>query len=160
MTAIPTPCAARGAITAWISVDDTTVKLVTGIPISTWVVPMKLVPVMVTVLPLGPEVGVNEVIVGAAAYVNAPASVAVPPAVVTLTLTAPAGLAGVVAVIWVAELTVKLVAAVTPKLTALAPVKLVPVIVTVVPPTGWRKQMVRCCPSVTPFPTARLSGCT
>ena len=39
-----------------------------------------------------------------------------------------------VAVIWVAESTVKPVAAVPPKLTALAPVKLVPVMVTAVPP--------------------------
>jgi hypothetical protein len=42
--------------------------------------------------------------------------------------------AGEVAVIEVAELTVKPVAAVAPKFTAVAPVKLVPVIVTVVPP--------------------------
>jgi hypothetical protein len=39
-------------------------------------------------------------------------------------------------VIEVAELTVKLVAAVDPKLTAVAPVKLVPVTVTEVPPAG------------------------
>ncbi len=42
--------------------------------------------------------------------------------------------AGDVAVIDVAELTVKPVALVAPNLTAVAPVKLVPVIVTVVPP--------------------------
>ena len=42
--------------------------------------------------------------------------------------------AGDVAVIWVAELTVKLAAAVAPNVTAVAPVKFVPVIVTVVPP--------------------------
>ena len=42
--------------------------------------------------------------------------------------------AGEVAVIWVAELTVKVVAAVAPKTTAVAPVKLVPVMVTDVPP--------------------------
>ena len=58
----------------------------------------------------------------------------VPPGVVTVTSTVPAVPAGAVAVIWVALLTVKLVAAVAPKLTALAPVKLVPVIVTEVPP--------------------------
>ena len=38
------------------------------------------------------------------------------------------------AVIWVALLTVKLVAVVAPNLTAVAPVRLVPVIVTLVPP--------------------------
>ncbi|MHC2619285.1 hypothetical protein ACVIW2_001317 [Bradyrhizobium huanghuaihaiense] len=57
----------------------------------------------------------------------------VPPAVVTLTSTVPLP-AGEVAVIWVAELTVKPVAAVAPNVTAVAPVKLVPVMVTVVPP--------------------------
>jgi len=50
------------------------------------------------------------------------------------TSTAPAAWAGAVAVIWVAELTVKDVAGVPPKVTAVAPVKFVPVIVTVVPP--------------------------
>ena len=56
-----------------------------------------------------------------------------PPAVVTLTSTVPVP-AGEVAVIWVAELTVKPVAAVAPNFTAVAPVKLVPVMSTLVPP--------------------------
>jgi hypothetical protein len=56
----------------------------------------------------------------------------VPAGVVTLILpvTAPTG---TVAVIWVAELTAKLVAPTPPNRTAVAPVKLVPVIVTTVP---------------------------
>jgi len=58
----------------------------------------------------------------------------VPPGVVTVTLTVPALSAGEVAVIEVDELTVKPVAAVLPKSTAVAPVKFVPVIVTLVPP--------------------------
>ena len=58
----------------------------------------------------------------------------VPPAVVTRTLTVPAAPAGAVAVMEVALLTVKLVAAVTPKVTPVAPVKSVPVSVTTVPP--------------------------
>jgi len=57
----------------------------------------------------------------------------VPPSVVTLTLTVPVP-AGDVAVIWVAEMTMNDVAAVAPKVTAVAPVKFVPVIVTDVPP--------------------------
>jgi hypothetical protein len=57
----------------------------------------------------------------------------VPPTVVTVTSTVPVP-AGDVAVIWVAELTVKLVAAVPPMVTPVAPVKLVPVTVTEVPP--------------------------
>jgi hypothetical protein len=57
----------------------------------------------------------------------------VPPAVVTVTSTVPIP-AGEVAVIWVALLTVKEAAALLPKLTAVAPEKLVPVMVTLVPP--------------------------
>jgi hypothetical protein len=57
----------------------------------------------------------------------------VPPAVVTLTSTVPVP-AGEVAVIEVPEMTVKLVAGVAPKVTAVAPVRFVPVIVTEVPP--------------------------
>jgi hypothetical protein len=53
--------------------------------------------------------------------------------VVTVTSTVPVP-AGDVAVIDVVELTVKLVAAVAPKVTAVVPVKFVPVIVTEVPP--------------------------
>ena len=58
----------------------------------------------------------------------------VPPAVVTVTSTTPLLPAGEVAVMDVAELTVKPVALFTPNLTAVAPVKLVPVMVTDVPP--------------------------
>ena len=56
--------------------------------------------------------------------------------VVTLTLTVPADCPGAVAVMLVALLTVKLVAGVPPKLTAVAPVKFVPVIVTIVAPAA------------------------
>ena len=55
------------------------------------------------------------------------------PGIVTVTLTTPVPAASV-AVICVDELTVKVVAAVDPKSTAVAPVKLAPVMVTVVPP--------------------------
>ena len=58
----------------------------------------------------------------------------VPPDVVTATATAPADPAGAVAVICVEVSTVKEVAAVEPKLTAVAPVKSVPVITTDAPP--------------------------
>ena len=58
----------------------------------------------------------------------------VPPGVVTVTSTVPAKPAMAVAVTLVALLTLKLVALVDPNLTAVAPVKLVPVIVTMVPP--------------------------
>lgn len=58
----------------------------------------------------------------------------VPAGVVTVTFTLPAEPAGAVAVIDVALFTVKLVAGVDPKATAVAPVKLVPVIATETPP--------------------------
>ena len=57
----------------------------------------------------------------------------VPPGVVTVTSTVPATPVGAVAVIWL-ELFTENVAAVPPKLTPVAPVKPVPLIVTVVPP--------------------------
>jgi hypothetical protein len=59
----------------------------------------------------------------------------VPAAVVTVTSRVPIP-AGEVAVIWVALLTVKEPAALLPNLTAVAPEKLVPVMVTLVPPGG------------------------
>jgi hypothetical protein len=57
----------------------------------------------------------------------------VPLEVVTVTFTVPAP-AGLTAVIEVAEFTVKLVAAVTPNCTAVAPMKPVPATVTLLPP--------------------------
>ena len=61
----------------------------------------------------------------------------VPPGLVTVMSTVPALSAGAVAVMLVAPLTVKLVALVVPNLTAVAPVRLAPVIVTLVaPPSG------------------------
>ena len=65
---------------------------------------------------------------------NAFVNVAVPPAVVTATLFAPAVPAGVTAVMLVAETTTTLVAATPPTVTLLAPVRFVPVIVIAVPP--------------------------
>jgi hypothetical protein len=59
----------------------------------------------------------------------------VPPAVVTKTQTTPVP-AGAVAVIELLELTVKLVALFAPNLTDVAPLRLVPVIVMVVPPAA------------------------
>ena len=61
-----------------------------------------------------------------------------PPGVVTVTSTVPVP-GREVAVIEVALLTVKLVAAVAPNLTAVAPVKPVPVMV-----TGCRRRWARC----------------
>ena len=63
------------------------------------------------------------------------AEVAVPPGVVTLILYLPAACALVLATILVVPVTWKVVAGVVPNLTDVAPLKLVPVMVTVVPPS-------------------------
>ena len=60
----------------------------------------------------------------------------VPLGVVTVTSTAPAACAGAVAVIEVALFTITPLAALLPKCTAVAPVKLLPVMLTLVPPAS------------------------
>jgi hypothetical protein len=93
--------------------------------------PVKLRPVIVTIAPIGPLDGATEVTVGGGMTVNElPAPV--PLAVVTeiAPVVAPTG---TVAVIWVSELTMKVLAAVPWNATAVAPVKLRPVIVTTAP---------------------------
>jgi len=69
-------------------------------------------------------------------YASAELVALVPPGVVTVTSIAPTAPAGLVAVMLVALITVTLVAATPPKLTPVAPVKFVPVIVTLVPPAA------------------------
>src|SRR5438552_966256 len=98
----------------------------------TAVAPVKVVPLIVTLVPTGPLVGVKLVIVGALAVtVKLLLLVAVPPGVVTLSgpLVAPLG---TVAAIEVEEFTVKLLLVPLTR-TAVAPVKAVPLIVTLVP---------------------------
>ena len=116
---------------AVIAVAELTVKLALTLLNSTAVAPLKLVPLIVTLVPTGPLLGVKLEIVGGLMTVKLAALLAVPSEVVTLIgpLVAPAG---TVAVIAVAEPTVKL-ALVPLNSTALAPVKLVPLIVTLVP---------------------------
>ncbi len=96
---------------------------------------MKFVPVIVTFVPVKPVVGVKLVIVGFGAEVvtvKLVELVPVPFGVVTeiLPVVAPAG---TLALMLVDELTVNVDAAVLLNLTAVAPVKLVPVIDTFVP---------------------------
>src|SRR6266568_3961855 len=94
---------------------------------------MKFVPVMVTAVPPGPLVGVNELIVGGdPVTVKALALSTEPAGVVTLILPLVAP-PGTVVLIWVSETTPK-VAATPLKATWVAPVKLLPVMVTPVPP--------------------------
>jgi hypothetical protein len=97
----------------------------------TAVTSVKFVPVIVTLVPTGPPAGAKPVIVGGTSTVKLLVLVAVPPEPVTVSgpVVAPAG---TVAWIAVAELTVKLAPAPL-KVTAVAPLKLVPVIITLVP---------------------------
>src|SRR5437773_292193 len=125
------PLEAPAGTVAVIAVAEPTVKLALVPLNSTALAPLKLVPLMVTLVPTGPLPGVGRVTGGGLITVKLAALLAVPPGVVTLIgpLVAPAG---TVAVIAVAELTVKL-ALVPLNSTALAPVKLVPLIVTLAP---------------------------
>ena len=105
-------------------------------PTLTAVAPVKLRPLMVMVVvvePLGMVVGVKLVITGAGTGVKVkPAITAVPSGVVTLT-SPDKPPTGTTAVMRVAELTTNDDAAMPPKLTLLAPVKLLPEITTLVP---------------------------
>jgi hypothetical protein len=130
-------------VTICVAVFDVIVAVV---PLNfTEVAPVRFVPVMVTEVPTGPEVGVNEVIVGteAAPTVKFVPLSAVPLAVVTLMgpVVAPAG---TVVTICVALFDV-IVAVVPLNFTEVAPVRFVPVMVTEVPTgpeVGVNKVMV------------------
>src|SRR6267143_1568864 len=96
------------------AVAEVTVKLAALTPLNvTAVAPVKFVPLIVTLAPTGPLVGVKLVSVGALATttVNALALVAVPAGVVTLSgpVVAPAG-----TVAWIAVLEVTVKLALTP----------------------------------------------
>ncbi len=93
---------------------------------------LKFVPVIVTLVPLPLLVGVKDVMVGGAGITVNHARDAVPDGATTVTLPEVVP-AATVAVMLAAELTVNDVAAAPPKLTAVAPMKLVPVIVITVP---------------------------
>jgi hypothetical protein len=91
---------------------------------------LKLLPEIVTVEPMLPVAGVKLLIRGGTKNTK-PAFEPVPSMVVTLTF--PDEPVPTVAVMLVGEFTVNEAAGVPPKLTAVAPVKSVPVMVTVVP---------------------------
>jgi len=120
------------AITAVIEVGLTTVNDAAAVPPKvTALTSKKFVPVMVTVTPPPEDVGVKEEIVGVGGmYVN-PALVPTPSGLVTATI--PLFPASTTAVIVVEFTTANEAAASPPKLTAVAVVKLVPVMVIVAP---------------------------
>ena len=129
------PVVAPFGTVALIFVSESTVKLADVRLNFTEVAPVKFVPLIVTEIPGAPLVGENDVMVGAGGdvlTVKSVALVAVPDGVVTEIAPDCAPL-GTVAVIFVSEFTVKAVADLFLNLTSVAPVKLVPLIVTTVP---------------------------
>jgi hypothetical protein len=108
-------------------VGDVTVTPVAADPPNVMlVVPVRWVPVMVTVVApvVEPELGVTEITVGAGVMkVNAVGLDPVPWVVVTETVTVPGAWAGVVAVTLVGDVIVNPVAVVEPKVTAAVPVR-------------------------------------
>jgi hypothetical protein len=139
ITMVTNPNAWAGAV-AVICVSLTTVRAVAAVPPRvTPVVPIRFVPVIVTLLPpaIGPAPGAMLVKVGIARYVYAPLFVAVWPSLLVITTSlAPAVPAGVTAVIVVAAVLTTLVAGTPPIFTPNKPpaTKFVPVIVIAVPP--------------------------
>jgi hypothetical protein len=132
-----TPVLAPFGTVALIDVSEATANVVAVTPLNvTLLAPVKCVPVIDTVVPIGPLVGVNDEIVGAAGgvvvTVKAVVLVPVPPLVVTAIgpVVAPPG---TVALIAVSEATENVAAVVPLKVTLLAPVKPEPTIDTLVP---------------------------
>ena len=126
------PVVAPSGTPVTIVVFDITVKLALTPLKATFVAPLKLVPVMVTAVPTLPEVGVKLEMTGGITTVKELLLVAIPPGVVTeiKPLVAPVG---TVTFICVAESTVKVDAVVPLNVTAVVPVKFVPVTITAVP---------------------------
>ena len=135
------PGVSVGGETAVIDVAELTTTLVAALPPKVTLEPtVKKVPVIVTDVPPpdGPLLGLTEVTVGGADARNvnwSPALVEeVPAPFVTVTSTVPAATAGETAEIEVGEFTTTPAAAVPPKFTVAPLTKLVPVMVTWVPP--------------------------
>ena len=139
VTVTVTAPALPAGVVAVICVPLTTTTFVAAAPPNVTVAPAaKFVPVIVTAVPpaVDPLFGETLLTVGTTTYVNPLAKL--PPAApgfVTVTVTAPALPAGVVAVICVPLTTTTLVAAAPPNVTVAPAAKFVPVIVTAVPPT-------------------------
>lgn len=135
-------CAVHGT-TAVTCVSETMSHAAAAVPLNdTAVAPVKLVPVIVTVVPAGPLLGEKELIVGGTSTPKIPADVPLPAAFVTIIgpLVAPFG---TTAVNCVSETTLN-AAAVPLKVTLVVSVKLVPVTVTVVPavPLVGEKELI------------------
>ena len=138
VTVTVTAPAAPAGVVAVICVLFTTTTFVAAAEPNVTVAPdTKFVPVIVTAVPpdVGPLLGDTLLTVGGATNVKPVARVPLCPLeFVTVTITAPAVPAGVVAVMLVLLTTTTFVAAVLPNVTVAPEAKFVPVIVTAVPP--------------------------
>ena len=137
VTVTVTAPALPAGVVAVIDVLLTTTTFVAAVAPNVTVAPAaKFVPVIVTAVPpaTAPLFGLTLLTVGATTYVNPLARLPLCPLTVTVTVTAPAVPAGVVAVIVVLLTTTTFVAAVAPNVTVAPAAKFVPVIVTAVPP--------------------------
>jgi hypothetical protein len=139
--------------------EETTVNAVTGVPPNVMIeVPTKLLPVIVINVPVAAAVGENEVMVGGGIKIK-PSKNAVPPGVVKLT--APLDPLPTAAMIEVEEMTVKADTSVPPKVMAVVPSKLVPVMLITVPEAaveGENEVMVGAGINVKPSRDAVPSG--
>jgi len=97
------------------------------------VAPVRLAPVIPTLVPAGPLAGVKLAIVGAEAVTVKPLALLAAPAGVVTEITPVVAPVGTVAVTCVAESTIKMFALAPLKVTDVAPVRFVPVITTPVP---------------------------
>ena len=129
------PVAAPTGTVMIIDVAERTLNSAPVPPICAVVTPPRLVPVTVMSVPTLPDAGVKLVMVGvtvAAPIVKLAVLVPVPPLVVTVSgpVVAPGGTAVTMDVL---ESTVKVVAGIPLNFTAVAPIKLLPAMVTVAP---------------------------
>jgi hypothetical protein len=133
---VTAPALPAGVVAVIVVAFTTTTFVAAAAPNVTVAPAAKFVPVIVTPVPpeVDPVLGVTLLTVGATTYVYPFARLPLCPLIVTVTVTAPALPAGVVAVIVVAFTTATLLAAVPPNVTVAPAPKFVPVIVTPVPP--------------------------
>ena len=137
VTVTVTAPALPAGVVAVIVVLFTTTTFVAAVAPNVTVAPVaKFVPVIVTAVPpaVVPLFGDTLLTVGITTYVNPLVKLPLCPLTVTVTVTAPALPAGVVAVMVVLFTTTTFVAAAAPNVTVAPAAKFVPVIVTAVPP--------------------------
>jgi len=133
---VTAPTLPAGVVAVMLVLLTTTTFVAAVLPNFTVAPDAKFVPVIVTAVPpaVDPVLGLTLLTVGGVTYVNPLARLPLCVPIVTVTVTAPALPAGVVAVMLVLLTTATFVAAALPNVTVAPVAKFVPVIVTAVPP--------------------------